>query len=232
MQTIARNLISRIGLSNIVNVTGDATGIVVTHTFAGSRDANQQEAGRYMSGWAALWQLCYEHGCKPLFEWNPSTHKIDLVIAHSVDHTDDETMQVNAAAPNFEERQFVNHLVCLGQGELASREVAHLYADARGNVSDHQTFYGIDEIAEIYDNSSAEDLSELKRQGTAKLKELILKAQDVSIDAPDGAVYDIGDVVGGTEPRISITVKATVTKKVVKLSGNAVSTEYQSSIRS
>lgn len=44
-----------------------------------------------------------------------------------------------------EAQRGINHLICLGKGELADRLVVHLYADAEGNVSEAQTFFGNDE---------------------------------------------------------------------------------------
>lgn len=44
----------------------------------------------------------------------------------------------------------VNHLVCLGKGELKDRLVIHLYVDEKGNVGQTQYYRGIDEIEETY----------------------------------------------------------------------------------
>ena len=37
----------------------------------------------------------------------------------------------------------VNHLICLGKGELTDRLCVHLYADSAGNISENQTLFGV-----------------------------------------------------------------------------------------
>ena len=49
-----------------------------------------------------------------------------------------------------------NHVICLGAGDLAERTVIHLYADKDGNISHTQTFFGMDEVCEVYDYSNAD----------------------------------------------------------------------------
>ena len=61
-----------------------------------------------------------------------------------------------------------NHLICLGKGELKDRLVIHLYIDDQGNISQTQYFFGINEIAEIYDSSGSE-YEDLLKNGTEKL---------------------------------------------------------------
>lgn len=68
-------------------------------------------------------------------------------------------------------RMGVNHLICLGQGELKDRQVVHLYMDSAGNISTTQSLFGIDEITEVYDYSSAESAEELVKGGTDRLRE-------------------------------------------------------------
>lgn len=113
----------------------------------------------------------------------------------------------------------VNHLVCAGTGELAGRTVVHLYADSNGHVSRTQTLFGVDELAEFYDYSSADD-EKLLDAGWKKLE----KYQELgSIDA--SAVDDIDLSVGDMLRRGGVI--AEITKKVVKCKGGAWSYDYE-----
>lgn len=67
----------------------------------------------------------------------------------------------------------VNHLICLGRGDLKDRKVIHLFADQNGNVQPYATvaepyresqyildnrnqiLFGAEELVEVYDNSNA-----------------------------------------------------------------------------
>ena len=61
-------------------------------------------------------------------------------------------------------RNGVNHLICLGKGELKDRMVIHLYVDSAGNVGQTQYYKGIDEVEAVYDSSGAEQDDLLKRR--------------------------------------------------------------------
>lgn len=229
---IARQLVARMGLSALVIVDPALCGVSVRHTFAGARDSAQKDTGRFMNGWAALWQLVYTHGCKATFSWDPEIRKLVIKCSTLEHHEDSETAQALASRVHIKRRKVTNHLICLGKGEGAEREVMDLYANAAGDISKNQSMFGINEICEIYDNSSAEDSADLESSGRSKLRELIKEASEVSMQAPDGAIWDVGDIAGGTEPRTGQVVTATITKKVVKLDGENVETEYETSIRS
>ena len=114
----------------------------------------------------------------------------------------------------------VNHLVCLGEGELKNRIVLHFYADANGNVSTTQSLFGADENTLIYDYTNA-DSNELNEKGQEKLKEL-QNCDTVKVDIPEGRVLDIGDLVGAIDPITGIYVATEVTYKTVTISSNGL----------
>lgn len=112
-------------------------------------------------------------------------------------------------------RMGVNHLICLGKGELKDRQVIHLYADRDGNIGDTQHFFGADEIAAVYDYSSAESLDELKSYGMQRAKELAnYKSLQISLNEVQA---QIGDIVGGQEQITGITLKKQIAQIIVKV---------------
>ena len=122
-----------------------------------------------------------------------------------------------------QDRCGVNHLICLGSGELAQRTVIHLYSDGKGNISQNQTFFGSDEIAQVYDYAGA-DAAQLLQSGTQQLKSL-QSGDDFSLDV-EGAEFEIGDIVGGRDYVTGITMRAKVIGVLRKSVGGDVSTEY------
>jgi hypothetical protein len=121
--------------------------------------------------------------------------------------------------------QKVNHLVCLGKGDLAAREVIHLYVDQFGRIGSTQYYTGVDEYAETYDNSSTENL---ESDGIKKLKELLSTDKaEIDVAETESPMYDIGDIVGATELKTGVKVAETVTQKIVKIQNGVVSTEYK-----
>ena len=120
----------------------------------------------------------------------------------------------------------VNHLICLGQGELKDRTVIHLYADSNGNISQTQTITGVDEIVEVYDNSGAE-AETLLETGTERLKERQSKKTfDASIKKIEMELF-IGDTVTGQDYITGNKVTTPITQKLVKRSNGVISYEYK-----
>ena len=119
----------------------------------------------------------------------------------------------------------VNHLVCAGKGELASRTVLHLFADAQGNVSRTQTFFGQDEVSVLYDYNNVED-DELEKEGIKKLKEL-QSQNDVDVTVHDGLDLYVGDTVIATNQNTGRRTVATIGKKIVKVAAGVMSITYE-----
>lgn len=114
----------------------------------------------------------------------------------------------------------VNHLIGLGKGELAERIVSEWFADSAGHVSQTQSLFGIDEIAQIYDYSSLE-AEQLAEETKKKLKEL-QKAENITFDAHDPASLMIGDILTAQDNRIGLSATAAVVRKTVKVSGGVL----------
>lgn len=118
----------------------------------------------------------------------------------------------------------VNHLICLGKGELKNRIVRDLYIDQNGNVSTTQYYTGIDEIAEVYDSSGSE-ATDLVRTGSERLISVANKdVFNIKVD-PEIEVA-IGDIVGGRDYLSGMTMAAPVWSKIIKYQAGMTSIEY------
>lgn len=119
----------------------------------------------------------------------------------------------------------VNHLICLGKGELKNRTVYHWYADAAGNISTTQTQFGADEITEIFDYSGGE-LPDLIQSGRDRLASLINANKfDMTIDASRD--IGIGDIVGGRDYLSGMIMTSPITGKIVTLENDFESINYK-----
>lgn len=118
----------------------------------------------------------------------------------------------------------VNHLIGLGTGEGAARQVSEWYADASGAVSQTQTLAGLDEVAEVYDLSSeSEDLPGKTRD---KLEEY--QGQGTfDVDLPEDAGLDVGDSVTASDAVTGLSVTAEVVKVIVKAEAGEASVSYE-----
>lgn len=121
----------------------------------------------------------------------------------------------------------INHLICLGKGDLKDRIVKHLYVQKDGSIGNSPYYTGLDERTETYDYSSAEE-PELTEKGTERLRELMnSKKFAVDIDDDIETEMQIGDIVGGRDYITGIVVKKPITKKILNIKDGTCKTEYK-----
>ena len=53
-------------------------------------------------------------------------------------------------------RRGINHLICLGKGELKDRVVRHLYVQSDGTIGSTKHYTGAEEFAAVYDSNNSE----------------------------------------------------------------------------
>lgn len=115
----------------------------------------------------------------------------------------------------------INHLICMGRGELQERERVDLYINAQGKVSQSRYYTGRQERQAYYNYSAAQSTDDLIAKGTKRLKEIAssnaLQIGKSDIDA------DIGDIIKGTKG--NITVEAPVARKILQVSGGVFSVD-------
>ena len=204
--SIISTLMNRFGLSDLFSASTGTSGFTFTN----------YKFDRYIN--------CYKGLCKMLKTKNAKLRarfedrKVVLSAVSIEDYSDKEFSSDILKFTIEQNKRPVNHLVCLGQGELAQRTVINLYADANGNVSQTQYFTDLDEVAETYDYSNVESPEELLKAGTEKLLEY-QKADEINITI-ENAEKDVGDIVGGYEVVTDMKITGEISKKIVKVENN------------
>lgn len=213
---VLNSLITRMGLTSIFTVNIYASGLEISH----------YKMPRYVTGYDGIMQMLKSVGGKLILSFDGE--KVILSAAPIEDHTKDGS--VSSDAMSFQVKttsKKVNHLICLGQGELKDRTVVHLYADASGSISQTQTLTGADEYTAVYDYPSAESAQKLIEAGASRLAEL--QNQDnlsVSLNEAECA-FDVGDVVGAVDTITGISVAVPITKKIVSIRNDYMSVSYE-----
>lgn len=118
----------------------------------------------------------------------------------------------------------INHLVCMGSGELQARMRVDLYINAQGKVSQTKYYTGFAERTAYYDFSSAESRDDLIKYGTQRLIELA-SSTNIGIHARDSSTLEIGDKVTAT--RLGATVTAPIVRKILKIERGKMTQEYK-----
>lgn len=120
----------------------------------------------------------------------------------------------------------VNHLVVGGKGEMQDRNILNLYVQEDGSIGETQFYYGIDEIAAFYENTST-DTEDLESKATEHLQSLMNK-QEFEMDVESlGLDVAIGDIIGGRDYRTGMSMKKPLENIIVKISGGIVQKEYK-----
>lgn len=131
---------------------------------------------------------------------------------------------------NFANRDYrmgTNHLICLGIGELAQRTVIHLYADARGNISQTQSITGLEEVVEVFDNPGA-DSDVLLQTGTERLQSLLnQKTFTAAVKGIDNINLTLGDTITGRDYITGNVVTKPIVQKIVKRENVLLTVDYK-----
>lgn len=122
-------------------------------------------------------------------------------------------------------RNGVNHLVCLGQGDLKDRQVLNLYLLADGTIGTTQYYTGLSERADVFDFPAVESLDELEKFGRERFA-LLLNSQKMEMTIGDIAV-ELGDIVGGRERITGIYMKKPITQKIIKGDAYSLKISYK-----
>lgn len=138
-----------------------------------------------------------------------------------------ELSQNNRLQFTFEEtKNGVNHLICLGKGELKDRVVLHLYIQKDGTVGTTKYYTGLQEVVEVYDFSSAES-EELTEKGTEKLLELANQKQFTMDITKTDISMQIGDIIGGRDYITGMSIKKPIINKIYTLQNGRAGIEYR-----
>ena len=209
-------LIARIGLEELFFTAGPHSGILITN----------YQMDRYIDAYTGIRKMLKSVGAKLKMYYQD--RKVRLYAAPLIDYSKDaewDSTQINA---QIEKNDFpTNHVICLGKGELKDRKVIQLYQDANGNVSKTQTYFGLQEVTEIYDNANTESEEELEQKGREMLENAYAAANAMDVTFKNNEDYDIGDYVGTKEYYTGIQIREEITKKIVKVNNNGITIECQ-----
>lgn len=203
---VLRQLVVRMGLNELFFVPQRNSGFIVDHQFS-----------RYCTGLSGIESMLAEVGARLQMRYERDMVTVE-VVASTVRETDSDRTDFV-----LKSGRAVNHLICLGGGELEQRTVIHLFADSFGRVSRTQTIFGVDEVEEVYDYNNVND-DELLTAGTKRLKEL--QTPQLQITASFDGGLAIGDIVTATDNISGTSVEGVVSKMIVRLNRFGLTYEY------
>lgn len=215
LNSIIRSRVSS-ALPNLFDGSTESTGVEVSYQY-----------NRYVSLYDGLKAMLKSVGYKMRISYDMETGKVIVEAVPIVDYSPEieYSSDMNANYYMTKEGMGVNHLICLGQGELADRVVVDLYVDENGEISQTQTYFDEDEITQIYDYAGA-SRDDLIQSGTDQLKN-IRNHNSFRIDLESTKDVEIGDIVGGRDYTSGMRMTAPITTKIVKWRNGFETTEYK-----
>lgn len=201
--------------SGLFTVPGELTGVSV-----------EFQADRFCTVHEALTDLCEENGYKLVIEaYKSDTVKVELraepITTIAGTYNEDNRLSLTFTDDNMG----INHLICMGSGELKDRQRVDLYVDQNGNIGTTKYHTGRWEREQYFDYPNAESLAELEKQGKKRLKEVMSK-KTLQINRIQDIEMDIGDIVTGKHTVSGTSVSAPIDRKSFTYSGGIVRLEY------
>lgn len=213
---VMQSLIERLGLTDLFVASDIDSGIFI----------DNYQFDRYTDAYSGLKKMLASASGKLDLAFHGG--RVVLSALPIVDYSEDEQFDNDQVEMTIEKAyNRVNHLICLGKGELADRQVLHLFVDPKGKIKETRSFTGLQEVVAVYDYPNAESLDELRSDGIKHLKSL---ANEDKVDlsfASDENTYGIGDIVGAKELITGLQAKAEITKKIVTVNQDTVNIEYK-----
>lgn len=209
-------LITRMGVSALFKASTTDSGINIKN----------YKMNRYIEGYDGIRKMLKAFGAKLNIRFREGF--AELSAMPFVNYSKDEQFDTDQIDFKIKKKgNPINHVICLGKGDLAAREVIHVYADASGNISNTKIFTGIDEVTAKYDNSTAESTTDL-RQGGIDLITKSWSSDEIKFDfTTDAESYDVGDIVGASEFVTAVEISAEITKKIVTIKDNETTISYK-----
>ena len=201
--------------SGLFTVPGELTGVTA-----------EFQADRFCTVHEALTDLCEENGYKLVIEaYKADTVKVELraepITTIAGTYNEDNRLSLTFA----DNRMGINHLICMGSGELKDRQRVDLYVDQNGNIGTTKYHTGLYEREQYFDYPNAESITELTKQGKKRLKEVMSK-KTLQINRITDVEMDIGDIVTGKHTVSGTSVSAPIDRKSFTYSGGAMRLEY------
>lgn len=219
--TVLSSIITRIGLQSLFEASSAQSGLTFTN----------YKVARYATGYSGIIKALKSLGAKLRMAFKNGKVILSAVPVH--DYSDDGEIDADVVPIKVVKNyNTINHLICLGSGELASRLVVHLYADAEGNISQTQTFTGLAEVVATYEYSQISTAAEMIVEGTKHFKDLISTGFiDVDFNATDD-IYEVGDIIGSYDNFTGIFVAEVITKKIISMKHGVFSVDYSTKTES
>lgn len=204
-------------LTQLVRSVGLAAyqpGGLFTIKYTGGASLGTFQVDRYVSLWAALVKICNQYH-KKLAVYCDGERLIlsltDPVMVSADERTASLSIDSGTASPT--------HLIGLGAGKLAAREICHRYITPDGQITTSPPTTGWKDITQTYEvtDKKGDDLAKATEK---KLKELQSTGSGNIKFRGDAVSVEPWDVINAQDWESGISLQTSVKKKIIKVAQN------------
>ena len=207
-------------------------GLFVVPSASTGVSVNNYQFERYTDMLSGIEKLLKSQGYKIQITYVEESRELGYVLIESVPIVDysSEIELSQDSGLDFQLndiRNGYNHMIVAGKGELADRNVIHLYAWPDGSIQKTQYYTGIEERCYVYENTSTEteEVEEKAREEFVQImnrQEFGMNTSALNLDV------NIGDIIGGRDYLTGVYMAKPVSNIIYTTDdqGN-VSVEYQ-----
>lgn len=213
--TVIAGLISEFGLADLFSVSTNDSGFSFDNYQCKLQRMFVDEVSDALNEMGARLDISYIKGPPNGIGY------VLLEVTAITDYTDSEafSQDSNTNVDVMDYRDGVNHLICLGKGELSARTRVDLYAWPDGSIKKERYYTGLDQHDEYYEYSSAEDVATLESYGRKRLLDE-MNYQQLKVSVENAEYLKLADIIPGRDWITGISAKVPVVQIIVQVDSN------------
>lgn len=223
LNTVIASLVQDAKISNLISVPEEDTGITVSNFRFDRYCTLLAGIEKMLSGKGYRLEITYVQQNVPKIGY------VSLKAVPAVDYsgTTEISQDNNLDFTVTDYKRGINHLICLGKGDLKDRLVRHLYVQQDSTIGTAPYYVGLDERTSVYDSEGAEE-QELIENGIERLRELMDK-KSFQANIRDDVEMDmqLGDTISGRDYITGISVKKPIIGKILTIQNGEEKMEYK-----
>ena len=202
-------------LGDLVKVKSELAGVNVSGQF------------RYANLLGGIHSMLNQYGLRLAVEYIDRTVWLSAVQIQDLSNENElsQDYSVDISAEDNEAEAY-NHVIALGSGELAARQVIHLYRHPDGSISSTPLPEGIEDKQIVLDYPNAESTEELIKSATEKLIECA-PIKKIELEITENLALNLGDLVGGKDYVTGLAIVQPVTQIIRRVDSTGDKVEYK-----
>jgi len=208
-------------ISQVFELADVGPDYLVADTLPSGLEVASYSFNRYVDVWTGLRMMLASVGGRLEVECKDGGHVVRAVKRTAYGGVESERAYFELKLDKLP----YNHIIALGKGEGAAREVVHWYASLGGIISKNQSLFGELKRTYVYQLNSEEG-SALAAKAKVKLEEL-QTVSEADLSLPPGVSLDVGDRVLLSNAHYNLAAEAEVTDVVVKASLGIEDVQYK-----